>query len=291
MAGIRAEHAPAGGAFGSDATMITRLSNGDVQLGLRPPLVYLDHWAVREISKDPARRDHFLETFRDRGTLMFSILNILEMGRNSRESYRKIRDLLDGVGPFWLLSDLDPETVQRRLAAGFIAPAAFLAPVQLLAHIFGTAPEGAFRLGTAVDRLQDQAFRDAVEGMLTRPSLVHLLKHNRQRHRRRERMIPNPHPPRTPMWIEVELVRFLVKDGKTITNNDAIDIMHAAVPLCFAPIVLLDTAWTNFARKLKLPDTQVFAQPELDAALEAIRTVDTSRFRLVESPVPQVIKA
>jgi len=253
--------------------MITRLSNGDVQLGLRPPLVYLDHWAVREISKDPARRDHFLETFRDRGTLMFSILNILEMGRNSRESYRKIRDLLDGVGPFWLLSDLDPETVQRRLAAGFIAPAAFLAPVQLLAHIFGTAPEGAFRLGTAVDRL------------------VHLLKHNRQRHRRRERMIPNPHPPRTPMWIEVELVRFLVKDGKTITNNDAIDIMHAAVPLCFAPIVLLDTAWTNFARKLKLPDTQVFAQPELDAALEAIRTVDTSRFRLVESPVPQVIKA
>jgi hypothetical protein len=93
------------------------------------------------------------------------------------------------------------------------------------------------------------------------------------------------------MWIEVKLVRFLVKDGKTITNNDAIDIMHAAVPLCFAPIVLLDTAWTNFARKLKLPDAQVFAQPELDAALEAIRTVDTSRFRLVESQVPQVINA
>src|SRR5260370_7068050 len=108
MAGIRAEHAPAGGAFGSDATMITRLSNGDVQLGLRPPLVYLDHWAVREISKDPARRDHFLETFRDRGTLMFSILNILEMGRNSRESYRKIPHLPDAVAPSWLLTAPHP---------------------------------------------------------------------------------------------------------------------------------------------------------------------------------------
>src|SRR5260370_29332083 len=120
MAGIRAEHAPAGGAFGSDATMITRLSNGDVQLGLRPPLVYLDHWAVREISKDPARRDHFLETFRDPGTLMLSILNILEMGRNSGESYRNIRALLDGPGPSSLLSDLHPDTVQPSLAARFI---------------------------------------------------------------------------------------------------------------------------------------------------------------------------
>lgn len=67
--------------------------------------------------------------------------------------------------------------------------------------------------------------------------------------------------------------------------------MHAAVPLCFAPIVLLDTAWTNFARKLKLPDTQVYAQRDLDAALEAIRTVDTSRFRLVEPAARQVVKA
>src|SRR5260370_33197569 len=106
MAGIRAEHAPAGGAFGSDATMITRLSNGDVQLGLRPPLVYLDHWAVREISKDPARRGHFLETFRDRATRMFSILTILEIGRNTRESYSRIRDVLDGLGPRAPLSHL-----------------------------------------------------------------------------------------------------------------------------------------------------------------------------------------
>jgi hypothetical protein len=271
--------------------MITRLSNGDVQLSLRPPLVYLDHWAVREISKSPARRDHFLETFRDRGTLMFSVLNIVEMGHNSGDSYTQIRALLDGVGPFWLLSDPDPATVQRRLAAGLIAPAAFLGFVQLFAQICGSMPDGELQLGTALDRLQDQAFRDAVEGMLTRPNLVRLLEYNRSRHRQREKMIPNPHAPGSPMWIELELLRFLVKDGKKITNNDAIDVMHAAVPLCFAPIVLFDTAWTNFARKLKLPDTQVYAQSDLDTALNAIRTIDTSRFRLVEPAVPQVIKA
>lgn len=222
---------------------------------------------------------------------MFSVLNIVEMGHNSGDSYAQIRALLDGVGAFWLLSDPDPATVQRRLAAGLIAPAAFLGSVQLFAQICGSMPDGAFRLGTALDHLQDETFRDAVEGMLTRPNLFRLLEYSRYRHRQREEMIPNPHPPRSPMWIELELLRFLVKDGKKITNNDAIDVMHAAVPLCFAPIVLLDTAWTNFARKLKLPDTQVYAQPDLDTALETIRTIDTSCFRLVEPVVPQVVKA
>jgi hypothetical protein len=253
--------------------------------------VYLDHWAVREISKSPARRDHFLETFRDRGTLMFSVVNIVEMGHNSADSYAQIRALLDGVGPYWLFSDPDPATVQRRLAAGLIAPAAFLASVQLFAHICGSMPEGAFRLGTALDRLQNQSFRDAVGGMLTRAKIVRLLEYSRPRHGQRKKKIPNPHPPRSPMWIALELLRFLEKDGKKITNNDAIDIMHAAVPLCFAPIVLLDKAWTNFARKLKLPDTEVYALRDLDTALEAIRNIDTSGFRLVEPAVPQVIRA
>jgi hypothetical protein len=55
--------------------------------------------------------------------------------------------------------------------------------------------------------------------------------------------------------------------------------------------VLLDGAWVNFASKLKLPDTALFAQPDLDGALDAIRAVDISRFRVLRPMVPRVLKA
>src|SRR5713101_3549336 len=92
-------------------SVLTRLPNNDVQMSIRPPLVYLDHCAVRVISRTPERCDHLLKTFESRGTLMFSLMNIVEMATNSGESYVQIRDLLDGIGRFWLLSDLDPRTV------------------------------------------------------------------------------------------------------------------------------------------------------------------------------------
>jgi len=50
------------------------------------PLIYIDHCAVRAISSEPKWRAHLRETFQTRGTLMFSVVNMLEMARNSGPS-------------------------------------------------------------------------------------------------------------------------------------------------------------------------------------------------------------
>ena len=47
-------------------------------------------------------RAHFRETFATRGTLMFSVMNMIEMAQNSGPSYERVRDLLNDAGSCWL---------------------------------------------------------------------------------------------------------------------------------------------------------------------------------------------
>jgi hypothetical protein len=274
--------------------MLTRLPNGGLEIAVRAPLIYLDHWAIREISSAPARRDHFLETFRTRGTLMFSVVNILEMARNSGDSYVRIRDLLDAVEPYWLLSDPDPKTVQDRENRGLLPPESFLVPLSLFGEVFKNLPEGTLRLGSALDALHDGEFRERAGTLLAPPSGTELrrsIQRARKRRSRGEAMAEPEFPKGSPMWISQSLIRFLVADNKKIVENDIVDLLHAAVPLRYAVILLLDKAWVNFATKLKLPDTQVFARPQLDEALEAIRSVDITRHQIIRPEIPRIIRA
>jgi hypothetical protein len=93
------------------------------------------------------------------------------------------------------------------------------------------------------------------------------------------------------MWISASLLRFLIMDNKKVEENDVVDLLHASVPLRYAVIVLLDKAWVNFAKKLKLPDTQIFARPQFDEALEAIRTVNITQHQIIRPEIPRIIKA
>lgn len=44
-----------------------------------PPLLYLDHWALRRLSEDATLGNRFLAAFRRRGTVMFSLMNVEEI--------------------------------------------------------------------------------------------------------------------------------------------------------------------------------------------------------------------
>src|SRR5205085_2513372 len=107
------------------------------------------HCAVRKISSDSAMRAHFRETFATRGTLMFSVMNMIEMAQNSGPSYERVRDLLNDAGPCWLPSDPDPATAHERERRGILAPAAFLPPIELIVELFRASPAGTFDLGAA----------------------------------------------------------------------------------------------------------------------------------------------
>src|SRR6266481_1872441 len=130
--------------------MFKRTSETNIEVSVRPPLSYLDHCAIRAISSEPKSRAHLRKTFETRGTLMFSVVNMLEMARNSGPSYERMRDLLDDLGPYWLPSDPDPGTVLAREMQGDLPPKSFFVPLEIFGPIFREMPQGTFSLGTAL---------------------------------------------------------------------------------------------------------------------------------------------
>lgn len=272
--------------------MLRRLGNGQLQVSVRPPLVYFDHWALREVSSSTTRQDHLLETFRSRGTLMVSLVNLIEMAKQGPgPSLDRICRLLDGIGPCWVLTEFDAAVVGEREARGVHPPEAFLAPLDVFQLVYGQLPPGTLMLGAALAQFHDDQARERANSMLAQSDLVGQLRQLRARHRRGDVMVPNPYKERSVEWILLELLRYLVKDGKNIEGNDVVDAWHAVVPLRYAHVVLLDGAWVSFASKLKLPDTALFSKPDLDAALDAIRNVDTTRFQTLRPATPRVVAA
>jgi hypothetical protein len=255
--------------------MLDLLPDGGVRVSIRDPLVYLDHCAIRGISSDPVKRAHLRQTFEARGTLMFSVMNMVEMAQNSGDSYANICGLLDELGPHCIPADLDAATVEERQQRGVPPPGAFLVIPEMLGPLVRAMPPGQVKFGTALQALQDADYRERAPGLLRHPEMLRDLELYRARARRGEKMLPLPKPKYSLRWIEISLIRRLLKDSKNISDNDINDVFHAVVPLGYARVVVLDSAWANYASSLKVPETDVFAatEPGLLAALDRFRTV------------------
>jgi hypothetical protein len=78
------------------------------------PSVYLDHGALRALSSMPKLRTRFIEAVRRRGTLLFSIINLLECAGNSGPSAKELAFLFEEIGPHWDLIDLNWRKVIER---------------------------------------------------------------------------------------------------------------------------------------------------------------------------------
>lgn len=268
--------------------MFRRLPDGTLQVSIRPPLIYLDHCALRGISSDPEKTRRIQKIFETRGTLMFSVVNMLEMAANRGQSYDEIRKMLDALGPYWVPSDIDPARVEANEALGAVMPKTFFPPLAIFGHIFRALPAETFSLGTALETIHDADFRQRAPDVLTgRPGFLKMLRELRARHSAGEKMLPMQCAAHTLPWIQQSLVRLLVTDGKKINKNDAVDLLHAVVPLRYAIVIVLDKAWASFSKRLGLKDgTHVFGctPRDLSAALDCIETVDTSKFRQSEHP-------
>jgi|WetSurMetagenome_2_1015567.scaffolds.fasta_scaffold273644_2 hypothetical protein len=85
-----------------------------VKVGMKSPIVYLDHWAVAKISGNPAWRSRFIKALHKKdGTLLFSDLNIVELGRNI-DAQPNVKLFLEEVGTHWCFIDVDAPAVIER---------------------------------------------------------------------------------------------------------------------------------------------------------------------------------
>jgi hypothetical protein len=247
--------------------------------------VYLDHWAIRRLAKRErnGEREHFLETFETRGTLMFSVMNAFEIAGNSGDSYTEIRTFLDLLGPHWLFTDVDPAACDTAIRGGIPPPSCFLVPNEQFAALIAKSPElesGRYTLGTALDVVQTPRFQALLGGRrAAQAALVALINASREQFKAGRPFATPPGPKGLPMWINLSLIQYLIKEGKEVAETDVRDLLHAIVPLACAHIVTLDKAWVSLASKLKLDNTRLFSSKNFGDALKSLREMDISGFR------------
>lgn len=254
------------------------------------PLLYLDHWALRRLSENSALGDRFLLAFQRRGTVMFSLMNVVEIARDASESRAsQIRDFLGKLGPHWMPMTIDPlriieaeetgrtpDGVHPCVSAGFLRDPKFAArltegPVSLV-HVVDLTrgPDG--------DELRHDTDRDTSR-------LRRHIQDWRIAHATDPREVDAKFPrlqfdSNRPMrGIYHGLARYTIIDTFTFDDNHARDMFHAMASVRCADMVTLDAHWSGQVGKLRLPTdfVRVYTEGELDAFLADLEAAPATR--------------
>ena len=230
--------------------------------------MYLDHWALSDFSEKPALRERVLRVL-GRGTLMVSMLNMLETARMSGTSVESIASFLDEVGSNWAPIVLSSGAVRRRERDGILFPWRD----ELNMPVLLVAPRVQWKPGVLVRRLQEPwaadvlaKWEDTEVGDLSR-----LLKDARDRYRAgtlkldRTNDIPDHLDTRSVFGTIIQ--RFVRGSGKLGRNNIE-DLLHTCVPVAHADVVFLDgPTKRQLLDRLQTP-AKVYSASEVEDGLE-----------------------
>ncbi len=221
------------------------------------PTVYLDHWALQAFCENQQLGARLTAALELRGgTLALSWANLAEFIKVTRQQHiRQAEDLVEANLPRLFFLEADPFVVIDREAevrAGGPLLAAPHSDGKLLKEFFLQSKPVPPKVFTARDLFtwpQDQElvqrmdeFKHTFCGRVQ--MLRGALKDGSQFGRDVERSPRVPEGQRGTAVILRELLRPLIVDNKkTISGNDAIDLLHAVVPIAYCNWVLLDKYW------------------------------------------------
>jgi len=251
-----------------------------------PPALYLDHWALRRLSEDAPRCRRFLDAFSRRGTLYFSLMNVVEIaGDQAEERIQAVRSLLEGIGPHWLPMTMDPTAIIQAEEEG--RPEAWVSDAFLKDPAFASRlVEGEVSLVHTVDLTRGDAGRELRENQKSSEAqMLSNLGELRKAHGRAPHQIESSYPrlpfqPQTPMLgIYNGLVRLTVSDGFTLNGNHVRDLYHACNSVRCADMVTLDGHWAGQVAKLRLPDdfVKIYTESTLDSFLADLEAAPATR--------------
>ena len=223
-----------------------------VEVYSEPPLIYLDHWALRLLSSDPDLRKRFLTIFRTRGTLMMSLMNVVEIAGNTMEATAaELRSFLEEIGPSWIPSTIDPiriieaeqgvpTEIHPCISKGFVTDPKFAKRLV----------EGAVNLTHVVDLTRGDEGKEQREA--TSKQAQELLGHLeswRKIHASKPGALDTEYPrlsfddaqPMRPIYNG--LVRLTITDSFALNENHIRDLYHTITAVRCADMVLLDSHW------------------------------------------------
>ncbi len=255
--------------------MITVDSNREthtIVVEIRRPLIYLDHWALRCLSSDRSFRKRFIECFKKHGTLLFSWANVLEVAMNFGLSLDAIQSLLSEIGEQWCPIEWNAIKVIRREEGFVLGNDAPCFGLGFLKAYYPHIPDGLLSLSTVCDLTQDSEINSACHQHLecvkeeTRKTLIYWRSQDPKSGNISIYFDPN----RPTIYVVEGFRQLMQKETFSIDENDAIDFLHATVPIAYSDFVLLDRHWADLAGKLKLPFdyVRVYSPKDIEKFLE-----------------------
>ena len=224
------------------------------------PTVYLDHWALRLFSDDPVLQDRLVSAvLRKQGTLLLSTISFAEFAHpNDRLHCVAAESFIERLLPNIYFTDFAYEKLQVQEEAEpnnrrRFWPPADLPQLKLFAERAQDTPLG-FTMRGFITMARDshaylapvahetvQMIKGGIEAARRDPEYVRKARH----------ILPNDKRTRTYV-VMAELMReFHLNPNLKISDNDVIDLLHAAMPVNCCDFVLLDGAWADRVAKLK----------------------------------------
>lgn len=255
-----------------------------VTMGCRSPSVYLDHWAVVKIARNQEWQERFINALKKkRGTLLFSILNIIELGRKTDE-LTEIGQLLEQIGTNWYLIDVNAPAVIEREHADLPSSKPPNFDEKALQSYYPYIHGEALTLRKITQLVVGQKHRydniyDKLEPLATR------LTETREALLRRDPGInadaykPGTFDPLRPTaYVYHTLMWKMLHSDINITKNHICDLQHATAALSYGDFVLLDKHWCQLARNnltaLMNINRRVSSEKDMESFLHIFESVE-----------------
>jgi hypothetical protein len=232
------------------------------------PMVYLDHWAFRRFSDEPALAARLVEALQARrGTLALSWLNLGEYATvSAAESRRAAESFVQSVLPAIFCIQVEPFAVDQRGRAGDLLPHADEALASLLVDItkLDDKPFTAVGLFEPLYNAGLAAAKDRLAAITQ--GRLEFLRHEFHRDPDLAKAVKHAEHPdalanttRIRAIVRTLAATFFPDLRRPITPNDAIDFLHAAIPIHCCDLVLLDGGMRDHVERarLRFKDTRI----------------------------------
>jgi hypothetical protein len=253
--------------------------------------VYLDQWAIIDLARrrpDLGRR--FIDAIHaGRGTLLFSVVNLWEIGGPQQDSKQAVSAFLSAIGPHWIPIDSVGEVLQREFRGEVSAPTAldilgdFVRDRRKERDTAGRPLDpkdpSFFDLGRVALWLKSGPDRETLDWIYAEVRRVILMM--RDRYDRGdpafEEVTDEPLiPGQRTVYVFKQLTFMMIKDAKSrqLEKNDFADLCHAMIALSFGVIATLDKKWRDRAKAIKHIDklARVYYAEELENFVADLET-------------------
>ncbi|MBU1222749.1 MAG: hypothetical protein KKA22_06270 [Gammaproteobacteria bacterium] len=224
------------------------------------PTVYLDHWALRLFSDDSELQDRLVRLLlQKQGTLLLSHISFAEFAKpTDRQHCISAEKFLERLLPNIYLTDFAYDKLQIKEESEQdnrrrFWPPADLPQLKLFAERAQDSPLG-FTMHGFISMAHDHhpqlepvtletvhVIRDGIEACREDPIYVHKSRN----------VLPDDKRTRTYVIMGELMREFVLDPSLAITDNDVIDMLHAAMPINCCDFVLLDGAWASRVAKMK----------------------------------------